>query len=246
MVRFLAVLGLAPAVFSSVAADATSAIDLGGLRQAKAVLTVTDAEYVVKVRMLPVECFDAPTNARLNREKARELALLALAKHLSAGEAAEFSVSGVQINGVGTDGMFYTLALRVPQEGVSVVREREKPPAKHGEDRVAFTSELFTRKKDYQNTLEKLTAAALADVQTAEEKPAEDAAPREAFGLALAEIEERGLKNLENLRKEIQADVLLLSVEREDLDAALDEQKVRIQKQVKEAVKRHEAKEELP
>src|SRR5205085_1289074 len=123
------------------------------------VLTITDTDYVIKVRMLPVQCFDLATNARLNREKARGLALQALAKHLSTKEASEFFVSGVQIETVETDGRFYTLALRVPRDGVSLVRDRVKPLARPAEDRIAFTSELFTRKKDYLNTVDQLMAA---------------------------------------------------------------------------------------
>lgn len=241
MVRFVLAVGLTLTQFGHVsAADVTSTIDLGGLRQAKAVLTITDTEYVIKVRMLPVQCFDAATNARLNREKARELALQALAKHLSEKEAVEFTVSGIQIEKVGTEGKFYTQNLRVPRTGVSVVRDEEKPPVKKGEDRVAFTSELFTRKRDYLNTLDNLTAALACDVQKAEDKAGE------SFNLAIAELKEQGLKNLEGIGKEIKEDLLLLSVEQEELNDALDKAKTRMLGQFKEAVKKQAAKEKTP
>jgi len=249
MVKFLVALAFAFAfsAFDSIlAADATNTIDLGGLRQAKAALTVTNTDYVVKVRMLPVHCFDAATNTRLNRDKARELALQALAKQLSTKEAVEVFVSGVQIDNVGTDGKFYTLALRVPRKGVSVVRQGEAPPAKQGEDRVAFTSELFTRKRDYLNTVEKLSVAVLADMKMVEAKAAKEVTPTEAFNLAIAAIEEQWVKNLENLGKEIKSDLLLLSVEQEELNEALDKVKTRMLGRLKEAVKKQAEKEKSP
>ena len=241
MVKFLVAVGLALTLFGRVsAADATSTIDLGGLRKAKAVLTITDTDYVVKMRMLPVQCFDAPTNAMLNREKARELALQALAKHLSEKESVEFTVSGVQIEKVGTDGKFYTTNLRVPREGVSVIRDGKKPPVKKGADRVAFTSDLFTRKRDYLNTLDKLMASVACDVQKAEEKV------DESFNLAIAKLKEQGLKNIESLGKEVKEDLLLLSFEQEELNEALDKAKTRMLVRLKEAEKRQAAKEKSP
>src|ERR1043165_9584979 len=108
--------------------------------------------------MLPVKSFDEATNARLNREKGRELALWALAKHLSDKESVEFYVSGAQIEKGGTDGKFYTLTLRVPRKGVSLIGTEEKPSAKkQAMERVAFSSALFTRKRDYLDTRDKLT-----------------------------------------------------------------------------------------
>ena len=153
MLTFIVVLLLSRSPYASgQAADLTSTIDLGGLRQTKAVISISDSDYVVKVRMLPVQSFDAATNARVNREKARQLALQALAKHLSGKASSDFIVSGARIDRVGTDGKFYTLNLQVPRQGVAVVQERDKAPpaAKQGQERVAFSSELFTRKRDYQ------------------------------------------------------------------------------------------------
>jgi hypothetical protein len=141
---------------------------------------------------------------------------------------------------VGTDGKFYTLSLQVPTKGVSVVRDAGKHPVKKGEDRVAFTSDLFTRKRDYLNTLDKLMAAVAGDVSKAEESD------KGSFNLAEMEIEERGLKNLENLGKEIKSDLLLLSLEQDELNAALDRARTRMLVQLEEAVKRQAAKEKFP
>jgi hypothetical protein len=227
-----------------VANDETSPIDLGGLRQVTAFLTISDIDYVVKVRMLPVQTFDAATNARLNREKARGLALQALAKHLSRKQTVEFVVSGAQIETAGPDGKFYALTLRVPREGVSLVRETETCPlpAKRGQERVSFDTSFFTRKRDYLNTLEKLAAALSSDLQ----KVARKKTTGGSFALVIAEIEERGATNFENLGKEIKADTVLFSLEQEELSGALAKHQERLLEQLKAAVKKHEAEEESP
>jgi hypothetical protein len=222
------------------AVDAASTIELGGLRQARAVITASGSDYLVKVRLLPVQSFDASTNARLNRDKGRELALQALAKHLSGKTSAELIVSGAQVERVGSDGKSYTLELRVPRKEVAVVRESDKaPPAvKQGQERVAFRSELFTRKRDYLSTLEKLAANAVADLQSAA-KPEQS---EDSFPAAVAEVEQRALKNFDGLAKEIKGDLLLLSVEREELEKALGEQENKVLERSKEALKKPQSK----
>lgn len=219
-------------------------VDLGGLRQAKAALTVLDSDYRIKVRMLPVSCFDSGTNARLNRDKARRLALQALAKHLSGKKSVELTVSGAQVEKFGTDGKFYTLSLRVPRDGVSMVREAGEPPpaARKDRERVAFNDDLFTRKHDYTDSLEKLAGSLSSEL----EKAAKPDASADSFSLAIAEIEERETANLENLEKEIGADRLLLDFDRGELTEALKKQRARMMDQLRAAVKKHETKEKSP
>jgi len=59
---------------------------------------------------------------------------------------------------------------------------------------------------------------------------------------AIAEVEERALKNFGGLAKEIKDDLLLLSVEREELEKALDEQKTKLLEQSKATLKKHQPK----
>jgi hypothetical protein len=234
----------AAAIFGVVSAmDDTHTIDLGGLRKAKAVLTVTPTEYVVKIRFLPVHCFDAATNAKINQEKARGLALQGLAKHLSTKESVEFSISGVQIGNSGLDGKFYTLGLRVPRKGVLVVEERKKIPMKEGEDRLILKSDLFTRKRDYQNTLEQLASSILADIHAAVEMGVKEETPREEFQLIISAIQKRSGKNLENLGREVNNDLLLLSDEQEELNEKLNQVKAKILKTATESINKYQEKE---
>jgi len=229
-------------------------IDLGGLRQARAVVTVAEGDYLIKVRMLPVRCFDDALNAELNRDKARELALQALARRLSGKPFVELAVSGARVEKAGPDGKFYALTLRVPSDEVTLVRAGDKPPAverterKAGVDQVLFQSEFFTRKRDYLNTLEKMTAVFTADLRTAE-TTAKTRPPNNAFFLAVAELEERCEKDFEGIGRDIKADRLLLDVEKEEAAKVLSEQKRQVLDQLKEAVKRreeNEPKEESP
>jgi hypothetical protein len=219
-------------------------IDLGGLRQARAVVTVAEGNYLIKVRMLPVRCFDDALNAELNRDKARELALQALARRLSGKPFVELAVSGARVEKAGPDGKFYALTLRVPSEGVALVRTGDKPPAvekperKTGVDQVLFQSDFFTRKRDYLNTVDKMAAILAADLRSAEEavkkQPTSD-----AFYLKIAELVDRCEKNFDGIRREIKADRLLLDIEKEEAEKALSQQKQQVIDQL--AVKRREA-----
>jgi hypothetical protein len=224
-------------------------IELGGLRQAKVVLTISESEYVMKVRMMPVRTFDVATNARLNRAKGRELALLALAKLLSGEKSVEFTVSGAQIEQAGTSGDFYTLNLKVPRKGVSLARKGEKPSATTKQDRIAFSSALFTRKREYLEILSKVTTSALADLQVTENKAKEIKDNADSFFLTIGQIEKKLAKNLHSLGQEIKADLLLLSIEQEELCDVLTRQKNQVLSHLKEAVKKYklnQAKEKFP
>lgn len=214
-------------------------LDLGGLQQAKAVLVVSESDYVMKVRMLPVRSFDAATNSRLNRDKARGLALLALARHLSGKKSVAFTVSGARIETVGSDGGFYALTLRVQRSGVSLVREAKEPsqPAKQEQERAVFDEELFTRKREYLSTLENLATTLSADLQETAKSTGD------SFALAIAEIEERETKNLESLGRDIRCDKLLLSIEQQELNEAVAKQEKKMLRQLKAAVQEHDGKE---
>jgi hypothetical protein len=208
-------------------------IEIGGLRQVQAVVTTIAKDYLVEVRLLPVRSFDEGTNMRLNRDKARESALLALAKHLSDKPAVEFTVSGATVEKTGMDGQFYTLSLRVPRTGVSVARSdpepkaQGKPDGQKNQTRVAFTSPLFTRKLDYLKTAAQLEDAAIADLEGLVAKYPDENEGKELL-LRVAEIKKAALANFAQLVKEISGDLLLLTVEQEELGEALDRHRTKV------------------
>jgi len=238
MFRFILCGGISLVLLSSaIAQDQQKTFDLGGIRQAKATVTVSERDFVISVRMLPVHCFDAATNARLNREKARELAMWALAKNLSDKNAVEFYVSGAQVEKVGTEGKSYTLILRVPRKGVSLIQAGEKPSAKASGDRVAFSSALFSRKRDYLDTLDQLTNSVLADLQTVENKAKEEK-DSDSLAIAADDIEKKWVKNLKALGQEIKDDLLLFTIDQEELNQAMEKQNGRVRESIHEAAKK--------
>jgi hypothetical protein len=223
-VRFrMCALGLLGALLlpsANSAAEGPATIDLGGLRHVQAVVSLEDGQYTVRVRMLPVTCFDAVTNARVNRDKGEGYAFQALARHLSAEKSVQMEVSGARVAATGRDGKFFTLTLQVPRTGVKLLREGEAPanaPRSGVVQRVAFDAPFFTRKRDYLHTAEWLAAGLNADLRAAESKAGPDEKRQAAFALAVAELEERGDDLFQKLRSEVEEDKLLLAVEREEV-----------------------------
>jgi hypothetical protein len=244
---------LAGAALAGAADEKGQSVELGGPRQVRALVSLDEGAYVVKLRMLPVRAFDAALNARLNEEKAREFALQALARHLSDKRAVSYTISGARVEQAGPDGKDYALTLRVPRDGVVLAKKDEDPAGTGGKERrerVTFTSALFRARPDHENTTAQIAAVLGAELRKAEEKDettpdAEDP----AFVPAVREIEERGLHDFDTLVGEVKADLLLSAVEMfgqpSDRDAVLkgiDKQKQALRDQVARALLRHAKK----
>lgn len=233
-------------LFGQEAEEKERVIDLGGPRQARAVINVTDGEYRVRVRLLPVRTFDEATNAELNREKARVLALQALARHLSDAREVHLTVKGARLATPGMDGRFYTLTLRIPRKGVVVARGEKKSPPEAGADRptqITFDSALFTRKRDYLQTIDLLAASLQSELQAVEQR----ASPKdktEAFRAAMARIRARAAADFGKLRAEIKGDLLLSSVldEPGDLTRTIDVRLRALEAALDRAARRQEAR----
>jgi len=219
----------------------TQAINLGGLRQATATVTASEDNYVIAVRMLPVRSFDDATNARLNREKGRQLALQALAKILSDKETVEFTIAGARINKVATDAKFFTLTLEVARKNVVLLRSGAKSVNDKQAERVAWSSILFTRKQDHAKTLENLVTIGLADIEIARKQALQQMESIATFAKKVEAIQSSVVKNLEICRKEINDDLLLFSAEQEELRQLVDMQRQRVLNESRAAVRRYEA-----
>lgn len=215
-------------------------IDLGGPRKASATITVAGSDYLIRARMLPVTSFDETTNAQINRDRARLLALAALARALSGSKTAELAVSGARVEEQGKDGKFHTLRLRVPRSGVVVLKPGTKSPPHAKTERIAFGGDLFTRKRDHAQTLEQLHGALLADLRRLE--AAQQKKPdAEAFALGITDLEEKGTRNLDRLVRLIRNDISLFSHEQDELAQSVARQKKTFLARLKKAL---EAKEE--
>jgi hypothetical protein len=204
--------------------DAFSRHKLGGPRQVVAMVGMVGDDYVVRLRMVAVTAFDDATNARLNRLKAEQFALQALARHLSSDKQTRFEISGGRVVASAKDGKAYTLTFRVPQENVALVGAcPDTPPAKPGRVRFAFDTPFFTRKRDLIDTAKQLADSLRTDLTAAEKKVAKTPESVEAFLIRVAELEETAEKHWKTLRAEVRADRLLLTPERDEVLDSLKE-----------------------
>jgi hypothetical protein len=207
-------------------------LDLGGPRRVKAELAITEDDYIIAVRLLAVRSFDSSTNARLNREKARRFALLALARHLTGSKTGnhEMTVSGVVVDGSGLRAKTYWLTLKVPITNVRLETTAATNPAsdevppEDGTEHLPAAKGLLTRRQDYLDTLQDLLVA-YSDRLKASLAKIGEAAPGEVFYVEVADIEEAGIESLEQLQADGKADKLLLTIEQEELEKAIEKQK---------------------
>jgi hypothetical protein len=195
--------------------------------------------------MLPVKSFDPATNAPLNRDKARSLALRALARHLSDKPEVHMVVSGSQVTKAGLEGDVFTLTLRVPRRGLTVVPAEdgrgkvEKTAATAARENISVPSALLTRKQDTLDTLERLVRESERGLKACREAAGKQRR-EQAFYLSIAELEDRTQANLDKLSAEVNADTLLLKVEKEELLRSIQARKESVLVSLKEAVQEFE------
>ena len=222
-------------------------VNLGGPHKVEAKIFTLDGDYRVDVRMLAVKAFDTTTNNRINRDKARLLALQALIRHVSGKNEAEATISGVRIIATGTDKQFFTLTLALPKDKFLLVQAPAaagKPPKENqpagktgaGAERLKWKSELFTKKDDFQRTIDLLKEQFVADIGIAE-KAAKD------FEKRIAEIEERTAAAFKALRAEIAAENLLLTIEMEELATNAKNTESQVMAKLMQAVERKDKEE---
>ena len=234
-------------VYTSIAAPDPVSVNLGGPRKVEAKISTQDGEYRVDVRMLAVKAFDNATNNRINRDKARLLALQALIRHVSGKNEAEATMSGVRIIATGTDKQFFTLTLSLPKDKFMLVQAPAaavKPPKENQPagkpaavaERLKWKSELFTKNDDFQRTIDLLKEQFIADIVVAE-KAAKD------FENSIAEIEERTAAAFKALRAEIAAENLLLTIEMEELVAKTKNTESQVMAKLTQAVERKDKEE---
>ena len=225
-------LGLPPAADRP---ELPAKVVLGGPRKVEVQIDRDRANWSIKVRMRPVRAFDDATNARLNREKARQFALQALARVLSDRDSAEFAVSGVAMGESGEDGAYFTLAVTVPKDRVSVVETGRQPKtALPAVERISHSSALFTRKADLERTTALVAEILLGDVGRLQ------TVKGAAFDRGIAAVEERADATFAALADEIANEKLLLQIEAKELREGVAAAKSRLFDAMKAAVARRE------
>jgi len=192
-------------VAASTAVAEPTRVEVGGPRAVRAEIDTADGQHIVIVWMRPVRVFDAPTNAEINREKARLYALQALAKHLG---GAELTLSGASIDKAGPDGNEYRLTLRVPADKVRVAATTTENAAPAADEVRVRAPKLFTAGAEHRQTIH-----ALADAVRQSLRAAVAEKEREQFLESVAAIESAIKDSSKLLRREIEADRLLFDTD---------------------------------
>jgi hypothetical protein len=210
---------------------------LGGPRKVVARIVETESDFRITVQMAPVRCFDSALNKKVNREKARAFALVALAKRCNAEKARDsrVTVRGGEIIDSRLDKDRFVLTWRVPRNGVERALPTKKPKA--GKSPTAFhagpSTSLLTAKEDCVTTLQLLTDALAADIpQVPKSKNG-----NEAFLRAVADAEERGVDAFKQILGDIEANNLLLAYERDELLLAVQDSEKGYLKRLADSVK---------
>lgn len=211
-------------------------VRLGGPRNI--IVDVEDVRggFSITVEMRPVSCFDAATNARINRSKACLYGLTGLGKSLDIDPdrlAAGCDISGVDMDDASQNGDRYRVRFFVPESGI---REPEQTTAADSDSSDADASaspprnrsQLFTCVDDYATTIAALKAAyddRLAEIETKVVADRADALVEEhvkAARQALATLHLEAKAAFTAAGREFAADLRVLSTEKESLEKVLD------------------------
>jgi len=225
--RFLiVVIGVAFGVSTHLwADDAPTRISIGGPRQVSADISRKDETLLVAVKMIPVRSFDVGKNRLINRAKAEAYAKLVLAKYLRGDDdAVVLSLSGKEVLEAREIDKKFCLTMRLPLKGIKIDKSTfEKVPPNFGVvvELVNDPRQLnvLTVKADYLATVEALGHALGQDIPPEPIKSGNS----DAFFEAIAQCEEEGTAAFAAIRSEMQADKLLLSVEKDEIDLRIDE-----------------------
>lgn len=195
---------------------ASSVYRFDGPRNPQAVIDETATQYTLQVQMLPVSAFDPPTNDKLTLAKSRSVAVMALTRHLKLPPMSELSISGLQITDKHMDGPLMVVQVALPKSGVKISPRTESAPAQpmaSGNARAVQSgpvgSSLLTRAGDYRDSARQLRDIFLEQIDSS--------ATPELTDEIIADLEQAILQKFEILAKEMDEDMLLLTVERNEL-----------------------------
>ena len=195
---------------------ASSVYQFDGPRNPQAVVDETATQYTLQVQMLSVSAFDPPTNDKLTLAKSRGVAFMALARHLKIPPTSELSVTGLQITDKHMDGSRIFVQVALPKSGVKISPRTESAPAQPTATGYALAiqpgpvgSSLLTRVGDYRDSARQLRDIFLEQIDSS--------ATPELTDEIIADLEQSISEKFEMLGKDMDADMLLLAVERDEL-----------------------------
>ena len=194
---------------------ASSVYRFDGPRNPQAVVDETATQYTLQVQMLPVSAFDPPTNDKLTLAKSRSVAFMALARHLKIPPTSELSVSGLQITDKRMDGSLMVVQVALPKSGVKISPRAESVSAQLAIGNAPALqpgpvgSSLLTRAGDYRDSARQLRDIFVEQIDAS--------ANPEITDERIADLEQAIAEKFEMLGKAMDADMLLLTVERDEL-----------------------------
>lgn len=232
--------------------------DLGTLRHAIATVTEevgmesgSDYSVLVNLRFLPIRCFDAATNVRLNRERARQFAERAMERYLGMRSPDSVVALKCQVLNTSIHDDRFDWTARIRQIDVTSRYEAQVRNVMPTEDRVPreFTENdpvigsggnLLERKQDYLDAAETVRNELVEMVnglpRAAIPKLAED-----EFDQEIANTEDEGLAKVTDMRQQMLRDSLLLGVERDEIGAIYDSIQADFLKKLQKSLAEYEA-----
>lgn len=206
-----------------VLANDSQELDLGGMRQAKAIVNKDENGYHCSISFIPVSCFDAPSNQKINQRKGRYYATRALAlstgiqgrsivtiKHLELVENQKFKDGRAFLRYSASD--VYVVKEPTPKQepktvepGVVIKKPDASSPLVMD---LSAQHTLLGCLDDYQTTLHTLAEYLSADIKSINRENLED---------NVATLEDHGMRVFEQLTVKIKSEKLLLSLEKTQL-----------------------------
>ena len=187
-----------------------------GPRNPQAVIEETATVYNIQISLIPVAAFDPPTNDKLSLAKSRSVALMALARHLKVPPASEMVVSGFEIKDTRMDGALRVVQASLPRSGVRIsLRNEDRLALPAGANTTQMTysaptsSPLLTRAGDYLDSVRELR-------DVCRELLAQSSSS-EIVDEVAADLEQTITDKFAILGKQVDADTLLLTVERDEV-----------------------------
>lgn len=192
-------------------------VEIGGLRKVRASVQRGGAGLLCEVSFLPVSCFDASTNQMVNQKKAREYALLALARNAGIASGAVSApglrpVSPAALNGDRLTQVFEAAAVHraapPPPDGNRPVLEEKGNPGAHRPE-VRTSPSLLSCMDDMRETLRAMVGSFEEQTTLVGQSPsAED---------STAALEAAAEDAFTRFEREVKSQPLLLQVEKQAL-----------------------------
>lgn len=197
-------------------------IDLGGPRNAKVAIKELGDSYDLVVTFVPVNCFDKAVNHRLTTEKSKYYATLALVRFLRVPSNKTLSFGSAKIVGESSQGNLR----RIHWEVADVQARAANGSSSRNLQRIELHPDsLLDARSEFHLTINQLAKDIANEIPTYKGNLLD-------YYRKMGNFEEESLVLFETLRNEIEADKLLLRIEKEELLQSIQSHETEIQEQL--------------